>query len=78
MKRVIEGQIVGMSRNSEGYNETLRPVGINIEVEYKFDDPDEDKDRELVRKSTIVLPHELRHAVVLGAGFTLTFDVEDI
>ena len=77
MKRVIEGEVIGVTRNTEGYGETLRPVGVNVEVEYKFDDPDEESDKVLARKSTIVLPYELRHAVVLGAFFTMTFDLED-
>ena len=73
MKRRIDGVVTGVSRNQEGYGETARDVGVNVEVEYRFDNPHTDTDKMVVRKSTIVMPYELRTIVTVGDGMIIEF-----
>jgi hypothetical protein len=65
--------VVGVTRNTEGYGKTLRLVGVNVDIEYRFDDPDPDVDKMIVRKSTITVPYELRSAVTVGDGMIIEF-----
>ena len=78
MKRVIEGEVVGLTRNTEGYGVTLRSVGIDVELEYQFLDPiqpdDTDEDKYLARKSKITVPYELASAFYVGQHLDLTVE----
>ena len=71
MKRRIDAVVVGITRNQDGYGDTARAVGVNVEIEYRFDDPDADRDKMIVRKSIVTLPYELRDIVSLGDGLIM-------
>jgi hypothetical protein len=85
VKRRIEGVVIAITRNQEGYRRptlmdygsTAHDVGLNLEVEYRIADPtetdSEGEPKRLARKSTIVIPYELRALVTIGDTMVLEF-----
>jgi hypothetical protein len=77
VKRRIEGVVIAITRNQEGYGDTIRDVGLNLEIEYRIADPTETngegEPKRLARKSTIVIPYELRALVTVGDTMVIEF-----
>jgi hypothetical protein len=77
MKRRIEGVVVAITRNQEGYGDGARDVGLNLEIEYRIADPIEtdknDEPKRLARKSILVIPYDLRALVTVGDTMVLEF-----
>jgi hypothetical protein len=77
VKRRIEGVVIAITRNQEGYGENARDIGLNLEIEYRVADPSETdsegEPKRLARKSTIVIPYDLRALVTVGDTMVLEF-----
>ncbi len=76
MKRRIEGVVIAITRNQEGYGDNARDVGLNLEIEYRIADPDPQESKpvkRLARKSTLVIPYDLRALVTVGDTMVMEF-----